>query len=226
MRNGCATAEESLDVGRPPRLLVEPDRSTAAAGWVRLATAMRGSEALVGTATRHGLYPVPHSPLFDFEATARGAEWIDDLARSARSAADALDAPVVAVHADWRGDNLRVDAHGRELVAVYDWDSLRADREAIALGEVAAMHSVDWSGPADPYFATAAECVEFAAAVERARPAPFTVGEWRALRASIVYGWCYTARCEHARAAVGDDKPQFGMRARLRAEGAALLGRS
>ena len=110
-------------------------------------------------------------------------------------------------HADWRGDNLRVDASGADLVAVYDCDSLRADREAIALGEVAAMHSVDWSGPGDPYFATADECVEFVAAVERARRAAFTAAEWRALQASIVYGWCYTARCEHARAAVGDDKP-------------------
>ena len=86
------------------------------------------------------------------------------------------------------------------------------------------MHSVDWETSDGPYFATAAECVAFAAAVERSRPAPFSNGEWRALRAAIVHGWAYTARAEHARAFVGDDKPQFGMRRRLRPEGAALLG--
>jgi hypothetical protein len=31
------------------------------------------------------LWPVPHSKLFDFEATAHGAEWIDDIARRARA---------------------------------------------------------------------------------------------------------------------------------------------
>ena len=42
------------------------------------------------------LYPQPHSKLFDFEATAWGAEWIDDFARWAR-AADSFEAqPVLA----------------------------------------------------------------------------------------------------------------------------------
>ena len=85
------------------------------------------------------------------------------------------------------------------------------------------MHSVDWSGPGEPYFATATECIEFVHAAEDARGTPFTAADWRAAKASILFGWCYTARCEHARAAVGHDDRRFGMRARLRADGATLL---
>ena len=110
------------------------------------------------------------------------------------------------------------------MVAIYDGDSVRIEPEAVALGQVAAMHSVDWKTPDGPYFATAADCVAFAAAVKRSRAGPFSTGEWRALRAAIVCGWAYAARAEHARAFVGDDKPQFGMRQRLWAERAALLG--
>ena len=87
------------------------------------------------------------------------------------------------------------------------------------------MHSIDFNAPGGPSFATAAECVDFAALVEAACATPFSPAEWAVIRAAIVYGWCYTARCEHARAAVGADRAEFGMRARLRADGRALLDR-
>lgn len=48
-----------------------------------------------------GLYPTPHSPLFDFAATAAGAEWIDEIATAARAVLDAEDAPIVIGHTDW-----------------------------------------------------------------------------------------------------------------------------
>jgi hypothetical protein len=88
---------------------------------------------------------------------------------------------------------------------------------------VAAMHSVDWFDPVGPYFATATECIEFAREVERARAARFSPTSWDAVVASIVFGWCYTARCEHARASVGYDHDQFGMRRRLALDGRMLL---
>ena len=136
---------------------------------------------------------------------------------------DAFDAQAVVVHTDRRGDNLRISADGTRIVAVYDWDSLRPDRDVIALGHIAAHHSIDWSGPAEPYFANATECIAFARAVERVRPEPFTPLEWHAVRAAIVYGWCYTARCEHALAAVGADDHRFKMRARLKTDAHLLL---
>ena len=224
---GWASVEAALEIGRHPDLLRSPDRDTAASGWVRLVDALSDSADLLANSTNPsrvvgGLYPLPHSPVFDFESTGDGAEWIDSLARAAMTIVEKLDAPRILVHCDWRGDNIRVSDDGNELVGIFDWDSMRVHREAIALGEVAAMHSIDWS-TGDPYFATASECVDFARTVESARNASFTAAEWNAIRSAIVYGWCYTARCEHAWTFVGPDKPQFGMRARLRAEGEGLL---
>src|SRR6266404_1128680 len=49
------------------------------------------------------LYPTPHSPRFDFAATAAGAEWIDSLAAHARARLrSSPDLPDVVVHGDWR----------------------------------------------------------------------------------------------------------------------------
>ena len=92
------------------------------------------------------LYPSPHSPRFDFAATARGAEWIDARARRARAelAANSAGAMVV-VHGDWRTGNLAFA--GRRLVGVFDWDSVHAEREPIAIAPAAVTFSVDWSQP-------------------------------------------------------------------------------
>lgn len=224
---GHATAETVLDAGRNPVLHAEPDRSTVAHAWGMVTKAFRGAEHLVSlappTTLGRALYPTPHSPVFDFESAAAGAEWIDALAAQARTVTDAFDAPATVVHTDWRGDNIRVTDDGTSMAAVYDWESLRLDREVIALGHIAAHHSIDWSGPAEPYFATAEECSAFARAVERSRSQPFTTVEWRALRAAIVSGWCYTARCEHALAAAGADDRRFRMRERLRTDAGLLL---
>ena len=224
---GLATAETALRVGRPAVFTHDSDRRTAAHGWYALSRAFAGCEHLVWNGVEWSahptLYPPPHSPAFDFPATTSGAEWIDTLARAARDVIDAHEGTLMVAHNDWRADNIRLTDDGTAVAAVFDWDSLAVDREVNALGTVAAMHSVDWSGPEDPYFATAAECVEFVRAAEDARGTPFTTAEWRAVKASILFGWCYTARCEHARAAVGHDDRRFGMRARLRADGATLL---
>jgi hypothetical protein len=224
-----AVAERALEVGRRPDLMDPTDRRAAARGWVALVESLADSVTMISEAVDEaprmvgGLYPRPHSPLFDFGATSRGAEWIDALAGDAARVMARADGPAAVVHMDWRGDNIRLDDAGEHVVAIFDWESVRASPEATALGLVAAMHSVDWSDPGGPYFATAAECVEFAREVERARVARFSPAWWDAVVASIVFGWCYTARCEHARAAVGDDREQFGMRRRLRAEGRLLL---
>ena len=85
-------AESNLDdPGWPPHSLGERELVASATGLARLVTV---AEELAPTAvaalalhpmrTAEGeLYPEPHSPLFDFEATAGGAGWIDELARVA-----------------------------------------------------------------------------------------------------------------------------------------------
>jgi hypothetical protein len=228
MGNGLAVAERALDVGRRPQLTDPTDRRTAARGWLSVVELLEDSLTLLPRTVDEArvvdsLYPRPHSPWFDFEATSRGAEWIDALASDAARVMARTDGPAAVVHMDWRSDNIRLDDAGERVVAIFDWESVRASSEATALGLVAAMHSVDWFDPVGPYFATATECIEFAREVERARAARFSPTSWDAVVASIVFGWCYTARCEHARASVGYDHDQFGMRRRLALEGRMLL---
>ncbi|HMK11822.1 MAG TPA: phosphotransferase, partial [Acidimicrobiales bacterium] len=89
------------------------------------------------------LYPEPHSPVFDFVATARGAEWIDQLAAVALEARDGdMTAPVVA-HTDWSARNVRVWPDG--IRAFYDADSLALVTESTAAGIAAAT----WSARGD-----------------------------------------------------------------------------
>ena len=47
------------------------------------------------------LYPEPHSPVFDFDATAAGAEWIDAFAARARIVRDCDHTAPVIAHSDW-----------------------------------------------------------------------------------------------------------------------------
>jgi hypothetical protein len=224
-----ATADAALLEGRHPNLQRASDRTAAAEGFVEFTEALRSVPADVAANRPPSersvptLYPVPHSPLFDFDATARGAEWIDELAHEAKDQMDRLDTEVLLAHMDWRAENLRVSADGDRVVGVYDCDAIRREREAVAVGEITASYTVDWSDPLGPYFASGAECIEFARTIETARWRPFSNAEWSVIRAGIVYAWCYTSRCEHARAVFGHDKPQFQMRARLAAEGRRIL---
>jgi hypothetical protein len=138
------------------------------------------------------LYPEPHSPIFDFVATAAGAEWIDRIARQAREIA-AIDtsAPVIA-HSDWSARNLRM--RNDELVAVYDWDSLVLIAESEAVGLAAAT----WSKTGEPGDGTpSAEDIErYVAAYDEV--SALTPAQQRSARAAAVWAMAYTARCEHA----------------------------
>src|SRR6185295_8956579 len=93
---------------------------------------------------RDALFPVPHSSLFDFDATAAGAEWIEAHARPARAVLDepAAQRPVVG-HDDWRVEHVRFD--GDRIVAVYDWASLKAMPETSFVGHAAHAYGVDWA---------------------------------------------------------------------------------
>jgi hypothetical protein len=169
------------------------------------------------------LWPTPHSKLFDFEATSRGAEWIDAIARSARveveSAPEAGD--LVIGHADWRVEHVRFKG-GRPVVA-FDWDSLQKRREASLVGAVAHAFCADWSrnetiAPAP----TLEEARAFVAAYEGARRRPFERKERRLLAGSFAYACSYTARCGHA---LGHDEREVvgTFMHLLRSEGERLL---
>jgi hypothetical protein len=165
-----------------------------------------------------GLYPVPHHPMFDFDATSEGAAWIDGLARHAATRRDSADSRMVIAHSDWSARNVRLRSDG--VAAAYDWDSLAFMSETTAVGQAAATWSSQDAN--DPPLAPGVE--EVAAYVncyEGVRGHAFSDVERDCIGAAALWVLAYTARCEHAvwPSATG---PQPA-RARLRADGDALL---
>ncbi len=234
-------APTGITPGRPNLAVVEswlPDpgmrpggsaaaRAVSAGGLSRqisLCRQLTGS----GRLTRHplrqsdaGLYGQPHSPLFDFESTAAGAEWIDDLALEARQLRDQDDSTPVVAHTDWSARNVRFDDDG--LRAVYDWDSLALVTESTALGQAA----MTWSVTADPggtEFPTMDSALAYMEDYQKRRGASFSRSQLRSARAAAVYVLGYTARCEHSLAARGIARPDQGTaRVRLAEIGAKML---
>src|SRR4051794_4781542 len=164
-----------------------------------------------------GLFPEPHSPIFDFAATAAGAEWIDELARRALGVMADDDAPDVIAHTDWAARNVRIDQ--RRIVAVYDWDSLALLKESVAVAGAA----VTWSkfGEPDEHTPTALEVDAYIDAYEAARGTAFSPSLRRATRAAAVRSMAYTSRCEHALDPAG--ARWTTTRNRLRTDAEALL---
>ena len=165
-----------------------------------------------------GVFPQPHSPIFDFAATAAGAEWIDDLGQRAADGMASDDTPDVIAHTDWAARNVRFDDGG--IVAVYDWDSLALVKESDALGGAA----VTWSKTGEPeeHTPTAGEVDAYIDAYEHARGFALSPSVRRATRAASVRAMAYTSRCEHALDPTGHQWTTT--RNRLRSDAETLLG--
>ncbi len=138
-------------------------------------------------------YPEPHSPRFDFSKLDPRVGAIDALADAAIEVLDSIDAPEVIAHGDWSARNVRFGPDG--LRGVYDWDSLGAMSEPIAVGIAAAT----WRSLGEPTDAIAPDPGEVAAYCshyEAARRSAFSTSERLAIHAQALYALCYTARCE------------------------------
>lgn len=189
---GFATVETNLADPGQPDAFGERERSASAEGLAGVVGLAGRDDRLADHPLRRphpGLYPPPHSPLFDFEATADGAGWIDDLARVARS--HRRDTPMVTAHTDWTARNVRLRADG--VCAVYDLDSLAAVSLPSALGLAAST----WRALGVAGEPAAPDLDEIEDWFER-YPAVLSVADRRAALAAALYGLCYTARCEHA----------------------------
>ena len=201
-RTGQATFEEWLDEG-VFRDAHEPEvRQAMARELVRfhhLATASgirprnsflsRGAEAL---------WPIPHNALFDFEATVEGAEWIDEIARTAKHARDAGGGAEVVGHTDWSAKHIRFDADLRPL-AIYDWDSLDTQPEPLLVGTAAGSFTYTEELGDDVFpWPDARESLAFIEEYEAARGTPFDDEERRAAHGACVYLRAYAARCGHS----------------------------
>ena len=147
------------------------------------------------------LWPRPHSPIFDFDATAAGAEWIDDLARLA---CEVRDRPVEerarVAHTDWCSRNVRV-VDGT-VVAAYDWDAVSWVTPSIAVGQAAALWPCTGE-PDSPPASSPTELRPFVAAYDAAATAPLSGPGRRRAAAAALYTLTYSARCEHAIGRIG-----------------------
>jgi hypothetical protein len=207
---GRATLEEWVDAGEYRDAHDAAVRRVMAeylARLVELATELR---PLDGMEPYHPveppLWPVPHWPIFDFEATTAGAEWIDEIATQARAIRDANAARIVIGHGDWSVKHFRFD--GLKPTVIYDWDSLNADFEAVFVGGAASSFTYT-ENPDVERWPSVEETQAFLDAYEAARGAPFTLEELRATRAAIVYARAYSTRCAHA---VAGDTRHFCLR--------------
>jgi Phosphotransferase enzyme family len=146
--------------------------------------------------TSERLWPVPHNVLCDFEATARGAEWIDEIAQTAKQWSDAHSGPLVIGHHDWVVKHFRFDNRLRPTV-IYDWDSLSTDRETSFVGEAASTFTYTEHVPVS-LWPNPEEAKAFMEDYVAARGSPFTPEERRAMNAAAVYSRAYATRCVHA----------------------------
>lgn len=140
------------------------------------------------------LWSTPHSKIFDFEATAQEAEWIDEIARKARETLMRATGEFVIGHTDWSVKHFRyVDGKVR---VIYDWDSLARDRETIIVAGAARGFTMTWhlSVSLTP---TPEEAGAFVHEYEEARGKVFTAEERKTIIAAATYGIAYGARCEH-----------------------------
>ncbi len=140
------------------------------------------------------IWPRPHSAIFDFEATATGAEWIDELAMRARCVLRQPTGERVLGHVDWSVKHFRF--RDGEVTAIYDWDSLAVDCEPVIVGEAARGFTFTWRIPVR-LAPSLDESRAFVSEYETARGTPFTPAERETAGAAAVYALAYTARCEH-----------------------------
>jgi Ser/Thr protein kinase RdoA (MazF antagonist) len=198
---GLATVDEYLDEGEHPDGHDPASRHAMAGALARLIELagevrdVRGLEGGWNWPEKGRLWPPPHNALFDFEATARGAERIDEIAAEARRVVDGFRAEVVVGHADWSADQIRL--HDGEVSAVYDWDSLRLDKEIVFVGIAGSNFTATWRFGA-PNPPSPEETGLFVSEYEAARGTPFTTEERGAVAAAAIYAIAYVARCEHA----------------------------
>jgi hypothetical protein len=167
------------------------------ASLVALTSDLEPSPALRPLLPRSGgpLWPKPHNVLFDFEATAHDAGWIDEIGTAARRSRDAGRGELVIGHHDWTVKHVRFD--GLEARVVYDWDSLGADLEPCFAGAAAATFTYTEHRPVE-IWPSVEEARAFIEDYERARGRPFTAGERVTAGAAAVYTRAYSTRCVHA----------------------------
>jgi Phosphotransferase enzyme family len=196
LARGTGVAETLLDLGTAPDGHLPVVRAAMAAGLARLVEACRPMSMLdaLRSAPDGDLWSRPHDGRFDFLATSHGAEWIDEIAAAARAVP--LTGDLVVGHGDWRAENLRF--LGSRMSAVYDWDSLVTVREPKLVGSACGHFTSDYRRSDIRQLPTLEEALAFVSEYENVRGTPFTPAEQQTVRAALVEGAAYGARCAHS----------------------------
>jgi hypothetical protein len=200
---GIATTEEFVDEGLYQQAYDPTIRRSMAEMLAWLIDLTRIPEAIPGVQPASldlrlpagVIWPAPHSKLFDFEATATGAEWIDAIALQAQEIKLYGAGQLVIGHADWGVKHFRFV--GKKVRVIYDWDSLAFEKEPGIVGHASRYFTYTefFGGSRLP---TDEESQAFIAEYEVARGKPFTYQEHQTLQAARIYSLAYSARCEHA----------------------------
>src|SRR5579864_8697788 len=137
---GYAQAEELIDRGiysdahLPPVRRIMGDLLYRHIELAREFTSLPGWQPdMFNAAAYGGLWPKPHSRIFDFTATAERSAWIDRYAARAKQQYLEHQAGANVIgHTDWSVKHLRfVDG---QVSVIYDWDSLALDKEPVIVG--------------------------------------------------------------------------------------------
>jgi hypothetical protein len=197
---GWAVGMEYNRPGVPTDTRVPGVRRAMAVGLARFvaqAKVFRGVESLPERLLppEGAIWPKPHNALFNFGATVRGAEWIDEVARDTLSAMRSAESRTVIGHHDWSAKNMRMGPS--EIAVVYDWDAVFLDRETFIVGSAAAHFPVTWELDV-PETPAIGDVVAFVREYEQARGTAFTPTELAEIEAGATYARAYKARCEHA----------------------------
>ncbi len=223
MGHGIAAAEEMLNAGEKVNPHDASVRRVLAAGlvqFVEAATPMLGIVQL-HLANPFGLpddqlWPTPHDLRFDFSLP--GAEWIDELAKDARSVLDqSASESMVIGHADWRIENVCLERS--TVVAIFDWDSVCACPEAVLVGAASVHFTTDWSDSSTDPLPSPDESSAFVNEYEEARGRRFASRDRELVDAAQIYRLAYGARCEHSDSLLGvfpDADGESGFAALLR----------
>jgi Phosphotransferase enzyme family len=238
---GHVTFDSYVSSGRSANTWPLPSKDRATWASIRTALAqalmaisqlpftMQPEEVLVRSSllAPNSLYPVPHSPMFDFTSTAPGAEWIDAIATRALSIVRAIEAdridgtsqsdqtdqtdgtvearnplPTITTHCDLRAENVHLSEDGTNLAAIWDWDSVETATEAWHVGTSARAFSLDFSREngtcTDIGIPSIVEMLAFINDCQTARGCPYSPNEYQATIAWMHHALAYSARCEHA----------------------------
>ncbi|SEM51411.1 phosphotransferase [Paenibacillus sp. OV219] len=141
------------------------------------------------------LYPIPHNDLFNFERTAKGAEWIDAIAERTKAVVTRIKGREVLGHLDWSLKHFRFN--GNDVAVVYDWDSLKLEDELNVLGIAAATFTTTWDIPVK-VTPSQEESHAFVGEYEQVRGSKFSSEEWAKISAAATFVMAYVSRCEHA----------------------------